>query len=67
MDGSFTAYSGCRAPDSALSVSEDTQGDPLADAKFDQWLAHHLKRLYDPVANESIPADLIRLLESRLK
>ena len=42
-------------------------GAPAPDARFDQWLGHHLKRLYDPVANEPIPADLIRLLESKLR
>ena len=43
------------------------QEEPVSDAAFDRWLTHHLRRLYDPVANESIPTDLIRALESRLK
>ena len=37
------------------------------DANFGQWLTHHLSRLYDPVVNEPLPADLIRALESKLK
>ena len=43
------------------------EDEPLSDAAFDRWLTHHLRRLYDPVASEPIPADLIRALESRLK
>jgi hypothetical protein len=39
----------------------------VSDANFGQWLTHHLSRLYDPVVNEPLPADLIRALESRLK
>jgi hypothetical protein len=39
----------------------------VSDANFGQWLAHHLSRLYDPVVNEPLPADLIRALESKLK
>jgi hypothetical protein len=34
---------------------------------FDQWLTHHLERLYDPIVQEPIPAELLRLLELRLK
>jgi hypothetical protein len=34
---------------------------------FDQWLTHHLGRLYDPIAQEPIPSELLRLLELRLK
>lgn len=38
-----------------------------ADPAFDQWLTHHLRQLYDPVVQEPIPRELIRLLEARLK
>jgi hypothetical protein len=38
-----------------------------ADPAFDQWLTHHLRQLYDPVVQEPIPSELIRLLEARLK
>ncbi|MDB5366769.1 MAG: Anti-sigma factor NepR [Rhodospirillales bacterium] len=38
-----------------------------ADPAFDQWLTHHLRQLYDPVVQEPIPRDLIKLLEARLK
>jgi hypothetical protein len=43
------------------------QDKPKSDAIFDGWLAHHLSRLYDPVIQEAIPADLLKLLEERLK
>jgi Anti-sigma factor NepR len=38
-----------------------------ADPAFDLWLTHHLRQLYDPVVQEPIPRDLIKLLEARLK
>jgi len=50
-----------------LPPTERDGEEPLSDAAFDQWLTHHLRRLYDPVTNEPIPADLIRALENRLK
>jgi hypothetical protein len=34
---------------------------------FDPWLSHHLGRLYDPIVQEPIPPELLRLLEIRLK
>ena len=43
------------------------RGAPSGDPVFDQWLNHHLGRLYDPVVQEPIPAELLRLLELRLK
>jgi len=43
------------------------QEKPQSDAVFDGWLTHHLSRLYDPVVREPIPADLLKLLEERLK
>jgi hypothetical protein len=41
-------------------------GKPKSDPLFDGWLTHHLSRLYDPVIQEPIPADLLKLLEERL-
>jgi hypothetical protein len=41
--------------------------ESAADPAFDQWLTHHLRQLYDPVVQEPIPRDLIKLLEARLK
>jgi hypothetical protein len=43
-----------------------TKGKPNSDPLFDGWLTHHLSRLYDPVINEPIPADLLKLLEEKL-
>ena len=43
-----------------------TRGKPKSDPVFDGWLNHHLSRLYDPVIQEPIPADLLKLLEQRL-
>jgi hypothetical protein len=41
-------------------------GKPQSDPLFDGWLTHHLSRLYDPVIQEPLPADLLKLLEERL-
>jgi hypothetical protein len=43
-----------------------TGGKPKSDSVFDGWLTHHLSRLYDPVIQEPIPADLLKLLKERL-
>ena len=67
MDGLVTIHGESEKLASTPNVSQEAHGAPVADARFDQWLGHHLKRLYDPVADEPIPADLIRLLESRLR
>ena len=45
----------------------DSHGKPNTDPVFDGWLKHHLSQLYDPVISEPIPAELLRLLEERLK
>jgi Anti-sigma factor NepR len=42
------------------------QDKPQNDAVFDGWLNHHLSQLYDPVIQEPIPEDLLKLLEERL-
>ena len=44
----------------------DPRGKPNADPAFDGWLTHHLGQLYDPVIQEPIPAELLRLLKERL-
>jgi hypothetical protein len=54
-------------PAGESAARTDTRGKPTADPLFDGWLTHHLSRLYDPVVNEPIPPDLLRLLEERLK
>lgn len=43
-----------------------TGGKPKSDSVFDGWLTHHLSRLYGPVIQEPIPADLLKLLKERL-
>jgi hypothetical protein len=48
-------------------LPERQEAEPVSDAAFNQWLTHHLRRLYDPVTGEPLPADLIRALENRLK
>jgi len=48
-------------------MAENTQVAPANNYVFDQWLKHHLGRLYDPVAQEPIPESLLRLLEQKLK
>ena len=67
MDGSLTTQSGFPDSNSPLPDSDETLGTFTSDATFDQWIGHHLQRLYDPIAKEPIPADLLRLLESKLK
>jgi hypothetical protein len=49
------------------TTRSETPESATSDATFDQWLTHHLRQLYDPVVGETIPADLLRLLERRLK
>ena len=46
---------------------EDERGSelPCSDSAFDQWLTHHLGKLYDPVVNEPLPHELIRLILQR--
>jgi hypothetical protein len=46
---------------------ESACGGSSLDSAFDRWLTHHLGRLYDPVVQEPLPADLLRELEERLK
>lgn len=33
---------------------------------FDRWFAYHLRRLYEPVVEETISDDLIRRLQQKL-
>ncbi len=49
------------------STVDLTSGKPKSDQVFDGWLTHHLTRLYGPVTQEPIPANLLKLLEERLK
>jgi hypothetical protein len=52
----------------ANKTSEDAtaRGKPPSDPAFDGWLTHHLSRLYDPVIQEPIPEELLKLLKERL-
>jgi hypothetical protein len=54
-------------PAGETAARTDARGKPTTDPIFDGWLTHHLAQLYDPVVHEPIPADLLRLLEERLK
>ena len=38
-----------------------------ADAAFDLWLTRGLHKLYDDVANEPIPAELLKLIQEDRK
>ena len=66
MDGMEAHGMGRPEPQTGEESSERAE-ESMSDATFDRWLTHHLRRLYDPIVNEPIPADLIRALESRLK
>ncbi len=57
----------CRMSDGNSATNTDSKGKPVSTAAFDNWLTHHLVRLYEPVVKEPIPEDLLRLLEERLK
>ena len=39
------------------------QGDGAVDSAFDLWLKRGLHQLYDNVAKEPIPEDLLRMIE----
>ena len=40
-----------------------TKPDPAKPEAFDLWLKRGLHRIYDDVANEPIPEDLLKLIE----
>ena len=63
MNGQIATGSGSPGPPQA----EDQSGSPIPDATFDRWLTHHLQQLYDPVTDEPIPADLLRLLDRKFE
>jgi hypothetical protein len=50
-----------------LGIGREHGAKAAANRTFDRWLTHHLGRLYDPVVQEPLPADMRRLLEKRLK
>ena len=65
--GILLADTGCEGPDQTRVVDMNTRGRPKSDPVFDGWLNHHLSRLYGPVLDEPIPANLLQLLEERLR
>ena len=67
MDGLNVIQDECQQLRDRLPAGQEAEELPISDATFNQWLTHHLRRLYDPVASEPIPADLIRAVELRLK
>jgi hypothetical protein len=64
--GIVSDRSGYYVPDKRLVGEAPGPGKPKQDPMFDNWLKHHLSSLYDPVIQEPIPSDLLRLLEERL-
>jgi hypothetical protein len=54
-------------PTERADRSRRCAGAPAADPTFDRWLTHHLCQLYDPVVQEPLPGELVRLLEERLR
>ncbi len=50
-------------PASGLGTSSKPGAKP-PEAAFDVWLQRGLHKLYDTVANEPIPDDLLRLIEN---
>ena len=65
MDGLQLATDGHE--EAQLNELDQKPESAVSDATFGQWLTHHLSRLYDPVMNEPLPADLIRAIENKLK
>lgn len=66
MMGIVLASDGCEGRADTKSAGVTARGKPKSDPMFDGWLIHHLSRLYDPVIQEPIPDDLLKLLEERL-
>jgi hypothetical protein len=64
--GILLAIDGREGRGGKQTANTTARGKPKSDAMFDGWLTHHLSRLYDPVIDEPIPADLLKLLEERL-
>lgn len=54
-----------RRPDAPQRRSRNGRIGP--DAAFDLWLERSLKALYDQVADEPIPEDLLKLIEDDKK
>ena len=67
MIGIVLARDGIEGRPNKRSGDVTGRGKPKSDTVFDGWLTHHLSRLYDPVIQEPIPVDLLKLLEERLK
>ena len=44
-----------------------TDDDPVNSAAFDLWLKRGLHKIYDDVANEPIPEELLKLIENDRK
>jgi hypothetical protein len=44
-----------------------TQAKPKSEAAFDLWLQRGLHQLYDDIASEPIPDELLRLIEEDRK
>jgi len=42
---------------------EEREGPATAETAFDVWLQRGLHRLFDDIANEPIPEELLRLIE----
>ncbi len=49
------------SPMASTLQSQETEG--ASDAAFDLWLQRSLHQLFDTVAKEPIPQDLLRLIE----
>ncbi|RUT26049.1 hypothetical protein C0V97_08290 [Asaia sp. W19] len=49
--------------DGAPGKSRQTDQSPESDNPFDIWLKRGLHQLFDDVANEPIPEELLRLIE----
>ena len=54
-----------RRPDAAPRRPRNGRMEP--DAAFDLWLERSLKAMYDQVADEPIPDDLLKLIEEDRK
>ena len=64
--GILFASDGGEGPEERRIGDGPATGKPKSDPLFDGWLKHHLSRLYDPVIQEPVPSDLLRLLEEKL-
>jgi len=52
-----------KQPPAMVSSQREREADGVSEAAFDLWLQRSLHQLFDQVAKEPIPEELLRLIE----